>query len=522
MHGPTAVDFLSLSIRSNYGIHLTRHLISPDRVCPSIVKSFQHPWLERVTKLASISSNLFLICRISSERKYLQRYVFVALGYLQILWLMLQKKEIASIAKRRSDFEHKLNARGSLPSDYARYAEYEMNLESLRRKRVKRMGIKANTHTGQRRIFFVLERATQKFHGDIGLWMQYVEFARKQKSNKKLSEILTRVLRMHPTRPELWVYAANYAIEERVDMSEARLCMQRGLRFCKNSKDLWCEYAKLEMIYIANILDRGRALGQNQNRLNNDLTPSVGGIDGDMLAFPTSMAFEIDSQEEDTVDQEVLKALETTPVLTGAIPMAIFDGAMNQFENDVRLGECFFNMVLEFQDVPCASKILQHIIDHLLATAPSDPVALMCFIRQPVIGIQILSPDFPGALGNSLDRLSSAMTTAAPSEEPKRTLRSHSELSMKAIEWMLQFAVEKLDPDIYKVIIMTVRRLWSQYESDIQQDGGTDKVGFIKVFGELQRKGLQEVVDLGLSMSLRLWPNDPEILSLQGIDTKAR
>lgn len=389
-----------------------------------------------------------------------------------------------------------------------------MNLESLRRKRVKRMGIKANTHTGQRRIYFVLERATKKFHGDIGLWMQYIEFARKQKSNKKLSEILTSVLRMHPTRPELWIYAANYAIEERGDMSEARSCMQRGLRFCKNSKSLWCEYAKLEMIYIANILDRGRVLGRNQDRSKKDLMPSEGEIDGDMLAFPTSMAFDINSQEEDSVDQEVLKTLQATPVLSGAIPMAIFDGAMNQFAGDVILGERFLNTVVEFQDAPCANRILQHIIDRLLAIAPTDPITLMCFIRQPVIGVPTLSPDFPGALGNSLDRLTSAMTVTTSSTGPKHTLRSNSVLATKAMEWILQFAVEKLDPDIYKAILMTVRKLWSQYESDVQQDGGTDKVGFVKIIGELSRKGFEEVVNLGLPVALRVWPNDPEILSL--------
>lgn len=122
-------------------------------------------------------------------------------------------QEVSSITKKRSDFEHKLNARGSQPSDYARYAEYEMNLESLRKKRVKRLGVKTTNHTGQRRIFFVLDRATRKFRGDIGLWMQYVAYARKQKSNKRVSQILTTVLRLHPTKAELWIYAANYALK---------------------------------------------------------------------------------------------------------------------------------------------------------------------------------------------------------------------------------------------------------------------------------------------------------------------
>lgn len=434
---------------------------------------------------------------------------------------MLRKKEITSIAKKRSDFEHNINARGSQPSDFARYAEYEMNLESLRRKRVKRMRIKASTHTGQRRIFFVLERATKKFHGDIGLWMQYIEFARKQKSNKKLSGIITNVLRMHPARPELWIYAANYAMVVRDDMTEARSYMQRGLRFCKKSQNLWCEYAKLEMIYIANICDRGRVLGWNQNSPNEDLAPSAERLEGDLLTFPASLAFDTDSQAEDSVDQDILKALQATPVLSGAIPMAIFDGAMKQFADHSLIAERFFDLIVEFHDTPCASKILQHIIDHLLATAPSGPATLMCFVRQPVLGVPTLSSGFPGALGRSLDRFNSAMTTDASSTSPKQNWHFHPVLFLKAIEWILKFIVEDLDSDIYKAILLTVRKWWNQYESSIQQDGATDRQIFIKVLGELQKKGFQELLNLALPMALRLWPNDPEILSFQGVEARA-
>ena len=37
--------------------------------------------------------------------------------------------------------------------------------------------------------------------------------------------------------------------------------MQRGTRFCTRNKDLWIEYAKLEMIYLAKIALRRKILG---------------------------------------------------------------------------------------------------------------------------------------------------------------------------------------------------------------------------------------------------------------------
>ncbi|MCJ1471300.1 U3 snoRNP protein [Pseudocyphellaria aurata] len=425
------------------------------------------------------------------------------------------KEEITSIAKKRSDFEHKLNARGSQPVDYARYAEYEMNLESLRKKRVQRMGIKTRTYSGQRRILFILERATRKFHGDMGLWMQYVDFARKQKSTKRLSEVLTRVLRMHPTKPGLWIYAANYALDERSDMTEARSYMQRGLRFCKNSQHLWSEYAKLEMIYIARIVARGRDLSRNEDLWKKDALPRANAPDADVIPLPPITAWEDNLHPEPGfIDQNILKCLGDTPVISGAIPMAIFDGAINQFPGDATLGETFFNIVVGFQDLPCASKISQHIINHLLTTAPSDPAALICYVRQPVIGVQTFSSDFPGALGISLERLKSALKTVTSSRATHELSRARSLLSRRAIEWILQFVVEDLDPDISRVISMTLQKLWSQYQSDIRQSAGTNSEDFLNLFHELRRKGFKEMAEPGRSLASHLWPTDLKILGL--------
>lgn len=152
-----------------------------------------------------------------------------------------------------------------------------MNLELLRRKRLKRQGLKNTGHAGQRRIFLVLDRATRKFPGDLSLWMQYLDFASKQKANKKLSQVLTNLLRLHPTKPAIWIYAASNALNVKDDLTEARSYMQRGLRFCKHSKDLWLEYAKLEMLYVSKIAARSRVLGLDSARNN------VGDANEDMM-----------------------------------------------------------------------------------------------------------------------------------------------------------------------------------------------------------------------------------------------
>lgn len=370
------------------------------------------------------------------------------------------KEEIASVARKRSDFEHILNARGSKPHDYARYAEYEMNMETLRRKRVKRFGVKTSNHTGQRRIFHVLDRATKKFPSDIGLWMQYITFAQKQRSNKKVSEILTSVLRLHPTKPELWIYAATMS---GADIREARSYMQRGLRLCGNSEVLWIEYARLEMMNIGRIAGRRRVLGLNVEKIEAKSRQCSEDDDEDMVPLPTITAEDIMPAHRpcDGVEEEALENLSTSPALSGAIPMAIFDAAMKHFKEDNELCQRFFDVVIEFHEVPCQESILSHMMDTLRAIAPKSPGTLIRWIQQPVVGIGVMSPDFPALFGRCLDRMKDSFETLRHISTASETARPMSILGQQVIAWMLTYEQENLDTDVRNVIKITIGKVES-------------------------------------------------------------
>ncbi|KAF6219296.1 hypothetical protein HO133_005121 [Letharia lupina] len=370
------------------------------------------------------------------------------------------KEEIASIARKRSDFEHIINARGSKPQDYARYAEYETNLESLRRKRVTRLGVKTSNHTGQRRIFFVLDRATKKFPGDVGLWMQYITFAQKQGSNQKVSQILTSVLRLHPTKPELWIYAATM---RDADMTEARSYMQRGLRFCGSSEKLWIEYARLEMIHVSKIAGRRRILGLDGGKVDKKSRQDAEGDDEDMMTLPAITAENIMSGQRPRggAEQEALVKLGTSPALLGAIPMAIFDAAMRHFKEDNELCQQFFDVVAEFHEVPCQKSILSHMMDTLRTIAPKSPGTLIRWIQQPVIGTDVKSPEFPALFVDCLDRIKRSFEILTTISTPPKTARPMSILGQQVIAWMLTYQKEDIDADVRKVIRITIRKVES-------------------------------------------------------------
>lgn len=426
---------------------------------------------------------------------------------------IFSNEEINSIAKKRSDFEHILNARGSQPSDYARYAEYEMNLESLRRKRVKRLGVKSSNHTGQRRIFFVLDRATKRFYGDIGLWMQHLGFARKQKSSKKVSQILTSVLRLHPTKAELFIYAAKYAMEERGDMTEARSYMQRGLRFCKDNERLWVEYARLEMIYIAKIVGRRRVLGLDQEEEEVKSTETMEDVDGDMIVLPTITAEDITPHHQPShgVDQIKLKKLNASPALSGAIPMAIFNAAVKQFKINKKIYREFFDIVAEFSDLPCTSTILQHIVVTLQSLEPENPETLIRWIQQPVIGVDATSAGFPTMLSVCLDRMNTSFKVMEPYPARNRGI-----FDQRVIEWMLPyFSAEGLDSDVHKVIAMTLRKTWSQYQAATEQAPAGRGAATAGLLDKLDVHGLQRITESARAWALNKWSSESHLF-LQG------
>jgi U3 small nucleolar RNA-associated protein 6 len=381
------------------------------------------------------------------------------------------REEITQIARKRSEFEHLLNTPGAAtPADYARYALYEMNLDSLRKKRSKRMGVKATSFAGQKKIFFVLERGVRRFQGDMGLWMQYLEFCRKEAANKKLAKALTQCLRMHPIKWDIWTWAAKYYFEQQADMPTARSYMQRGLRFCKREQKLWLEYAKLEMLYVAKIAARRKILGLDIERTAKQIDSTLD-ADADMMALPDVTADEIKPEgapePKQAVDEEALKKLAASPALNGDIPRIVFETAMRDF-NDPTLAEHFFDVFAAFTDVPCTSKLLRNIIDYLSnqQSAASKISMHICLAKLELLETDtqeaIEAAEFPLKLAKALSVLKKAI-----GESPKH----NADLAEKVVALLLPYFKFELDEDIERVL----RSALAQYIRTLNQ-GSFDRV----------------------------------------------
>jgi U3 small nucleolar RNA-associated protein 6 len=289
-------------------------------------------------------------------------------------------------------------------ADYVRYVVYEQNLESLRRKRMQRMGVRNTGYNGPRRTFFIFERATRKFQGDIPLWIQYLDYARRQKAHKRVGKILTSVLRLHPTNTNLWIFAARYAVERGGDPSAARGYLQRALRFCPKDKPIWLEYVRLEMLFISKITENLLQLGvKSDEEVRRKLEEqSIDEIGADVIELPDVDLEDINEKALEPLDTQALQNMASTPALSGDIPVAIFDAAMKEFDGDATIAEQFFDIMAEFHKLSCTSRLLKHIVQYLGRQVPATASGAICAFKLPLVGVDTASSKFPLALRHSL------------------------------------------------------------------------------------------------------------------------
>ncbi|KAK9781695.1 putative U3 small nucleolar RNA-associated protein 6 [Seiridium cardinale] len=371
---------------------------------------------------------------------------------------IFSKPEITSLVKKRSDFEHLVLSPGSLPKDYAAYIRWERSLESLRVKRCKRLQIrKSSSHVGEGRIFGLYERAVQRHPGDVSMWKEYLKFAEEVKASKRWRKVMSRALRMHPNKPQLWVIAGRRAASNG-DMLGARGFFMRGARFCTRDATVWLEYARCEMEWLARMEARKGKKGGVQKAVAEQAEHGDDAImfadeDSDEDADENGRLVLPDPDAKGTkkvFDDGAVQQLANNPALDGAIPLAIYDISRKQQFFNAAVGGKFFDVFTEFSNVSAQPRIIQHVLDSMTEAYPNAPATCSCHIRQPLVGIEGNSAAYPKALREALARLKTALETTS----------DKSQLAQRTTAWIEPIlASEDLDPAIRAVLEHTVRTL---------------------------------------------------------------
>lgn len=178
---------------------------------------------------------------------------------------LFSKKEIRHITSKRNLYEYKLKRKQKSKDDFLQYIQYEINLLALVKKRRQRTGytfkkLEIDIAIVQR-IHKLFKLALYRFPEDVRLWLTYIAFAKQRKENAVVSRQYSRMLQVHNKKPELWVAAAKWEFEFNSDPDTARGLVQRGLRFNEQSRQLWLEYFRLELMYAEKMRKRQEMLG---------------------------------------------------------------------------------------------------------------------------------------------------------------------------------------------------------------------------------------------------------------------
>lgn len=199
---------------------------------------------------------------------------------------IFSEAEIKAIVERRRESEYLLRRVAARKADFLRYIQAEQNLERLRQLRTKqrkRDHLKSQIpdehsqkqHIGDvhivQHLHLLFVRAIRKFRSDLSLHLLHADFCKQMKSYSRLGKVYSEALQIFPRQTGLWIEAAsNEFFGPNRSIRNARILLQRGIRFNKTSEDIWCEMFSLEMHYAQTL--RGR----KQILLGAEVTQEIG------------------------------------------------------------------------------------------------------------------------------------------------------------------------------------------------------------------------------------------------------
>jgi hypothetical protein len=226
--------------------------------------------------------------------------------------LIFSPTEITALIAKRREFEYLLQRVHARKSDFLLYLSFEMNLLKLyaiRRSKLPKKKPSAGDHHIEQHIHLTFTRAMRKYKADIGMWMQWIDFSKKNDSTRKLGSIYAQALQFHPRSAQLWIDCASWEFFDNNNAKNARVILQRAIRSCANDKKVWSQYFTMELHYIQKMRGRREVLQ----------------LDGAMG-----------------------KKMAESDMFSGKVPLLVYQGAIRAVPDDVAFRLDFLHILRDF------------------------------------------------------------------------------------------------------------------------------------------------------------------------------
>lgn len=415
---------------------------------------------------------------------------------------LFQNSEIRQILKKRKVFEYKLRRRTKVKQDYINYIQYETNLLALVKRRRERTGynykkIEIDMAIVQR-IHRLYKLALYRFPDDIKLWMTRIAFSESRNEKSLVSRLYTNMLQVHSRKPDLWLAAAKWEFESNINPENARSLLQRGLRFIPESKMLWHEYFRYELLFAEKMRKRRSILEKKKKEhveeeevedavLTGQLaqvafTQALQSIPGDVEFvtdfIPICQLFDFTQDIEEAIFQELKKSFSDKPATWDALARRslgrpkdgpedpellfhqVYEEAVNTLGTD-EIWTLYLEACLEIQDKSKGKKQLQaqHLqrtllvfeeakeAGHLTADLWEKWVDLLCdsgHVDEAVAVSESATSAIPSAANLWLKRLSLLTLTDADIDKMQTTLKEAQKNIPEKAQWpLIQMVLDK-------------------------------------------------------------------------------
>ncbi|KAF8556325.1 hypothetical protein OG21DRAFT_1459349 [Imleria badia] len=376
---------------------------------------------------------------------------------------LFTQAEVKQILKKRTQFETALVRRVAKKSDFLRYAAYEMGLEQLRRKRLQRLNLPKSKSTISdyalvRRQFQIFERALKRFKSDVGLWIQYIQVAKREGARALVGRITARALQLHPHVPSFYILAASHELSH-MSPSAARSLLQRGLRLNSDSVDMWREYIRMELGFIEGMRRRWNVLGINT--MEDGGTQVAKGVEADIDMDETVV---IDEQREKPPDEVI--AAEKGGDEGEAARKAIMDGAivksaLSSAAKALPTVKLFVELEALIRSYPCQLRLRTTLLDHVYSllqeALPDDPRAIQMHATR-----RLHDPHFVDGekLIDALQSANERLTTAVKASWGTSSTAAHPSVSEIYADFVSEWCRSPtLEPNLKQYLIGSLQAL---------------------------------------------------------------
>ncbi|KAG8230908.1 hypothetical protein J437_LFUL002940 [Ladona fulva] len=188
--------------------------------------------------------------------------------------------EVQGIAKKRKEFEYKIQRRTKRKEDFQSYVQYELDLIQLIRLKGERLGIDIKRpemdYAIANRVKKIVKEACMRFQNDVEMWLSGINFLKKMEFKATVSQMLMKMLQFHGSqKPSLWKFAADCEMEAN-SIENARRFVLRGLRFHPESILLYTEAFRLELMFAA--MMRQKKIKEESKVAENEAEKALAGL----------------------------------------------------------------------------------------------------------------------------------------------------------------------------------------------------------------------------------------------------